>query len=40
MMPKLNIFRAIKMIKIKELRDFICENHDIQIALPKENSYY
>ena len=40
MMYVLNIFSAIKKIKIKELKDFIFENYYEQIGFPKDNSYY
>ena len=36
----LDIFSAIRKMKIKELRDFIYENYYSQIGFIKENSYY
>ena len=36
----LNIASAIKKMAVNELRDFICENHYIQIGFVKESSYY
>ena len=36
----LNIARAIKMMCINEIRDFIFENYYKRIGCSKENSYY
>ena len=36
----LNIARAIKMMQVNEIRDFIFENYYKRIGFSKENSYY
>ena len=39
-MYTLNITKAIKMMYVNEMRDFIFENYYKRIAFLKENSYY
>ena len=39
-MYTLNITKAIKMMSVNEMRDFIFENYYKRIAFLKENSYY
>ena len=36
----LNIARAIKMMSVNAIRDFIFENYYKRIGFSKENSYY
>ena len=40
MMCILNILSVIQKMKVKELRDFMFENHYRYVEFLKENSYY